>query len=439
MKKIIIFLLTTNILISQNFEENFLDGTFIFKLNNFIENNDEFQNRTSDKIGLIENILNYPEISKVFENIEIIKFERPSFFTNKKELQKIYRITFSEYDQINYLISKLKKLKIISYVEKEPIYSNTFIPNDSYHNGSNKWYHTLVGSEQAWDISLGSENIKIAIVDNAIATSHADLNTFKQRDVADNDNDATPPQTYNESSSWSHGTHCAGLATAEINNSIGIASISGNVELIAVKATGDSQNPSYTYYGFAGVQWACENGANVVSMSYGSESSSNSMQELINSYPEVVFLAAAGNDSSSAQNYPAAYSNVIGVGSVDNNDTRSSFSNYNSGFPWVDIASPGGYSYGGLLSTVYTSDSNGYARFGGTSMATPFAAGLVGLMLSVNPSLSPNEILGCLINSGVNINQNIGPRIDAYAALLCALPENNNPIPAFTYVVRFGL
>ena len=432
MKKIIIFLLTTNILISQNFEENFLDGTIIFKLNNFIENNDEFQNRTSDKIGLIENILNYPEISKVFENIEIIKFERPSFFTNKKELQKIYRITFSEYDQINYLISKLKKLKNISYVEKEPIYSNTFIPNDSYHNGSNKWYHTLVGSEQAWDISLGSENIKIAIVDNAIATSHADLNTFKQRDVADNDNDATPPQTYNESSSWSHGTHCAGLATAEINNSIGIASISGNVELIAVKATGDSQNPSYTYYGFAGVQWACENGANVVSMSYGSESSSNSMQELINSYPEVVFLAAAGNDSSSAQNYPAAYSNVIGVGSVDNNDTRSSFSNYNSGFPWVDIASPGGYSYGGLLSTVYTSDSNGYARFGGTSMATPFAAGLVGLMLSVNPSLSPNEILGCLINSGVNINQNIGPRIDAYAALLCALPENNNPIPAFT-------
>ena len=52
--------------------------------------------------------------------------------------------------------------------------------------------------------------------------------------------------------------------------------------------------------------------------------------------------------------------------------------------------------------------------------------------MCIRDRLSPNEILGCLINSGVNINQNIGPRIDAYAALLCALPENNNPIPAFT-------
>ena len=167
-------------------------------------------------------------------------------------------------------------------------------------------------------------------------------------------------------------------------------------------------------------------------MSYGSENSSNALQELINAYPEIVFLAAAGNDGSSTQNYPAAYQNVIGVGSVDSNDQRSSFSNYNIGFPWVDIAAPGGYSYGGLLSTVYTQNLNGYARFGGTSMATPFAAGLVGLMMSVNPSLSPSQIQGCLINSGVEINQNIGPRIDAYQALLCVLPEDNNPIAAFT-------
>ena len=167
-------------------------------------------------------------------------------------------------------------------------------------------------------------------------------------------------------------------------------------------------------------------------MSYGSENSSNAMQDLIYAYPEVVFIAAAGNDSSSTQNYPAAYQNVIGVGSVDSNDLRSSFSNYNVGFPWIDIAAPGGYSYGGLLSTVYTESLNGYARFGGTSMATPFAAGLVGLMLSVNPSLTPIQIQNCLVNSGVEINQSIGPRIDAYQALLCAQPENENPIPAFT-------
>ena len=115
-------------------------------------------------------------------------------------------------------------------------------------------------------------------------------------------------------------------------------------------------HPQFTI-AYAGVQWACENGANVISMSYGNENSSDALQELINAYPEIVFLAAAGNDGSSTQNYPAAYQNVIGVGSVDSNDQRSSFSNYNIGFPWIDIAAPGGYSYGGLLSTVYTQKS----------------------------------------------------------------------------------
>ena len=432
MKKVFVLLLSCNFLFTQTINNDFLDGTIIFKLKEFIENDDNNLDKSSDKIGLKVDMNDYPILKEIFKDVNITSFERPSYFSGKRELQKIYRVTFSDFDKIDFILNELSKLEILEYAEKEPIYRTTFIPDDTYHNGTNKWYHTLVNSESAWDISMGSQSIKIAVIDNGAPSNHLDLNVFKQRDVSDNDDDATPPQTYNQSSSWSHGTHCAGLATAEINNATGIASLGGNTELIIVKATGDNQNPSSIYNSYAGVQWACENGANVISMSYGSENSSNALQELINAYPEIVFLAAAGNDGSSTQNYPAAYQNVIGVGSVDSNDQRSSFSNYNIGFPWVDIAAPGGYSYGGLLSTVYTQNLNGYARFGGTSMATPFAAGLVGLMLSVNPSLSPSQIQGCLINSGVEINQNIGPRIDAYQALLCVLPEDNNPIPAFT-------
>ena len=432
MKKVFVLLLSCNFLFTQTINNDFLDGTIIFKLKEFIENDDNNLDISSDKIGLKVDINDYPILKEIFKDVNVISFERPSYFSGKRELQKIYRVTFSDFDKIDFILNELSKLEILEYAEKEPIYKSTFIPDDTYHNGTNKWYHTLVNSESAWDISMGSQSIKIAVIDNGAPSNHLDLNVFKQRDVSDNDDDATPPQTYNQSSSWSHGTHCAGLATAEINNATGIASLGGNTELIIVKATGDNQNPSSIYNSYAGVQWACENGANVISMSYGSENSSNALQELINAYPEIVFLAAAGNDGSSTQNYPAAYQNVIGVGSVDSNDQRSSFSNYNVGFPWVDIAAPGGYSYGGLLSTVYTQNLNGYARFGGTSMATPFAAGLVGLMLSVNPSLSPSQIQGCLINSGVEINQNIGPRIDAYQALLCVLPEDNNPTPAFT-------
>ena len=432
MKKLFTLLLSCNFLFTQTINNDFLDGTIIFKLKEFIEVNNNDIVKTSDEIGIIVDINDYPIFKEIFKDINVLSFERPSYFSGKRELQKIYRVTFSDFDKIELILDKLNKLEILEYAEKEPIYKTTFVPDDTYHNGTNKWYHTQVNSELAWDISTGSQSIKIAIIDNGAPSDHLDLNVFKQRDVSDNDDDATPPQTYNQSSSWSHGTHCSGLATAEINNSTGIASLGGNAELIIVKATGDNQNPSSIYNSYAGVQWACENGANVISMSYGSENSSNALQELINAYPEIVFLAAAGNDGNSTQNFPAAYQNVIGVGSVDSNDQRSSFSNYNVGFPWVDIAAPGGYSYGGLLSTVYTQNLNGYARFGGTSMATPFAAGLVGLMLSVNPSLSPSQIQGCLINSGVEINQNIGPRIDAYQALLCVLPDDDNPIPAFT-------
>ncbi len=58
------------------------------------------------------------------------------------------------------MIEKLNNLSIVSYAEKEPIYKNTFIPNDSYHSGTNKWYHTLVNSEDAWDLDIGNSNIK---------------------------------------------------------------------------------------------------------------------------------------------------------------------------------------------------------------------------------------------------------------------------------------
>ncbi len=174
------------------------------------------------------------------------------------------------------------------------------------------------------------------------------------------------------------------------------------LELIGVKCTPNSaSNSGSLWYSYDGILWACENGAHVVSMSFGGPSYSAAVQTLINAYPEIVFMAAAGNDGNTTVQYPAGYDNVIGVGSVNSNDSRSSFSNYNGGTQFVDIASPGGYSNGGLLSTVYTSGGNSYAKMGGTSMATPFAAGLVGLMLSVNPSMTPTQVLNCLITTGV--------------------------------------
>ena len=160
MKKLkLFFVLFTSIVMGQNYDSEYLDGTIVFKLNQYVEVNLDNTEKTFDGIGLIENIENYPEIENIFSEINILKFERPSYFTNKRELQKIYRIVFLENEMIDNLIEKLNDLSIVLYAEKEPVYKNIFVPNDSYHNGKNKWYHTLVNSEDAWDISLGNSNI----------------------------------------------------------------------------------------------------------------------------------------------------------------------------------------------------------------------------------------------------------------------------------------
>jgi len=431
----ILTLLICQFTYAQNYSNEFLDGTLMFKLSNesTILNPNE-SNKTKDGIGLNVNLMDYPEIQAQLSDVSVIKFEKPSYFTGKRELMKIFRIVFQESEKIDEILNRLKSIEAIEFVEKETIYTFDFIPNDTYHSGNNKWYHNVVGSEAAWDITQGSSSIKVAIVDNAVFANHLDLTTFLQYDVADNDNDATPPLDANADFGWSHGTHCAGLATADINNNRGIASLGAAVELIGIKATPNSATSSGSiWYGYNGVQWACQNGANVVSMSYGSPTSQAAMQTLIDAYPNIVFLAAAGNDNSTTLQYPGAYNNVICVGSVNSNDARSSFSNYNGVTPYVDIASPGGYSFGGLYSTVYTAGGNSYAQMGGTSMATPFAAGLVGLMLSLNPTLSPSAIETCLTSTGQVINQNIGNRIDAAAALQCVQSTlTGAPIPYFT-------
>ncbi|MFH2096543.1 MAG: S8 family serine peptidase [Bacteroidota bacterium] len=408
---------------AQTLYPDFLDGRIMFKLKDNVSIEDAafiqklpFMREPNKFVSPDD----YPELKAVLQPYSVTALERPSYFTKIPALMRIFRVHFSNYSQVEQIIRDLQALDIIEYAEKEPIRFISFSPNDTYYNQSNyNWYFDLVNAEQAWDLSTGANSVKVAIVDNAVFCGHSDLTTYLQRDVADYDNDATPPEDVNSDFYWSHGTHCAGLATADINNGIGMTSLGGNVELIGIKATPDGGSSNAVYYGYDGVQWACQNGANVVSLSWGGGGYNSSEQALFNSYPNIVFLAAAGNDGVSTVMYPGGYNNVICVGSVDADDTRSSFSNYNSGSTWVDIASPGGYSYGGLLNTVYTTGGNNYAQMGGTSMATPFAAGLVGLMLSLNPSLSPAEIEACLISTGATINQNIGPRIDAYAAMQC--------------------
>lgn len=380
---------------------------------------------------------------------EMSNIRRP-FTIDNDVLSRTWQVSFQPKSKVDRLLDILHDHKAVELAEKVPLTKIFHTPNDPLYSTTSygydwNWYLDVIEAEAAWDISKGSSNIRVAVVDNAIYTQHPDLNNkvVLERDVSDNDGDATPPaggSSYDKYV-WSHGTHCSGLVAAETNNGKGVAGIGYNVSLIAVKAAPDTSTGEYTYNGISGVQWAAQKGADVISLSYGGtgySSTHNSFyQNLKNN--NVIILAAAGNDGSETKQYPAAYNSVISVGSTNNDDKRSSFSQYGS---WLDLSAPGGYSPDGnsnyKISVISTTYNEAYVAQGaisgkydisqGTSMSTPIVAGLAGLMKSEAPGANYQRVKSCLIWAcddidGVNDPQYSGKlgagRINARKSLEC--------------------
>lgn len=241
-----------------------------------------------------------------------------------------------------------------------------FTPNDT--NWSSQWGPRKIQCEQAWDINQGNPAVIIAIVDTGIQLTHPDLssklvpgNGFVGNTTGNDDN--------------GHGTHCAGVAAAITNNSRGVAGVGFNCSLMPVKVLNSGGSGTFSAAA-SGVNWAANNGADVISMSFGGSSDGGVMGSAINNAWDVqncVLVAAAGNNGSTSQFYPAAYAKVIAVGASTSSDGRASFSNYGSS--WVDVAAPGTSIYSTYL-------GSSYASLDGTSMACPHVSGLAGLLYS---------------------------------------------------------
>ncbi|MBE9481448.1 MAG: S8 family serine peptidase [Bacteroidetes bacterium] len=412
---------------AQTFYKDYQDGKIYVKFKNDVTVNIPVNNDRS------VNLYNAPFLNEIRANYDITALSRPYDLNNDFKLLRTFLIEFSGFDKVDEIITELEQNTDFEYVEKVPYYTIDFHPNDTLYNLVNgpanwNWHLDVINAEMAWDITQGSADINVGIVDNAVWSEHPDLEDkiILQRDTYYNNNSSDPPGT-GDSSAWSHGTHCAGLAAGHTNNNIGIASIGYNVSIIAVKAANNS-NPN-GIYGFPGIQWAANNGAHVISMSWGGSGHSQTNQNIVTSIYNmgIVLLASSGNANSNSPHYPSAYNHVISVASTDHDDTKSSFSNY--GYT-IDICAPGGFCSpgpSGLLSSTYDhTDLGYYDTFYGTSMSCPFAAGLSCLILSINPDLTPDEVEDILESTCVDIDA-INPnyagelgagRIDAYAAVI---------------------
>ena len=301
----------------------------------------------------------------------------------------------------------------VEYAEPDYILNAIGTPSDPYY--SNEWGLAKIQASQAWNTTQGSASVKIAILDTGIDQNHPDL----AAKIVSNKNYTTSASA---DDLYGHGTHVAGIAAAITNNGVGVAGVGYNCAIMNVKVLGDTGG-GYTSWVASGITWAADNGAKVINMSLGGGSPTSTLQNAINYAwgKGVVVVAAAGNDGVSTPCYPAHYSNCIAVAATGQSDTKASFSNYGT---WVDVAAPGVGIYSTLPNHSNVIGGSGSATYGslsGTSMATPFVAGLAGLVWATPYGTSASSVRSRIEStadtiSGTGTNWEHG-RINAYDAV----------------------
>ena len=252
----------------------------------------------------------------------------------------------------------------VAYAEPDFVVQAVGDPDDSYF--ANQWALTTIGAPQAWDVTTGSSNINIAILDTGVDLDHPDL----ADKIVSNINFTNSPTVDDVDG---HGTHVAGIAAAMTDNGIGVAGLGYRANIMNVKVLGDTGAGSYSGL-VSGIIWAVDNGADIISMSLGGSSYSSTLENAVYYAWSngVVVVAAAGNYGSTTPFYPAAHANCMAVSATNGWDAKADWSNYGD---WVDVAAPGVIIYATLK-------DNSYGYMSGTSMAAPHVAGLAALVFT---------------------------------------------------------
>jgi thermitase len=291
---------------------------------------------------------------------------------------------------------------------------------------SSQWHLPKISAPAAWDIAGGASPITIAILDSGVEASHPDL---AGELVAGYNFYSSNTDT---SDVYGHGTRVAGAAAAIGNNSIGVTGVAWNARIMPIRV---SDTTGYAYYSTiaSGLTWAADHGARVMNVSFSGVAASSAISsaaQYVRGKGGVV-VVAAGNcgciDATPENPY------LISVSGTDSNDTLAGWSSQGN---YVDVAAPGV----GILTTDW---GNGYASVSGTSFSSPITAGVVALMMSVNPTLSPSDVTTLLEANADDLgtpgwDQAIGyGRVNAYRAVAAAgasipVPDTTPPTATIT-------
>jgi parallel beta-helix repeat protein len=356
----------------------------------------------------------------------------------KKVFSNVYKLKLPNDADVFSVAKEYETDPNVEYAEPNGIYRTSVVPNDA--NYTQQWAHNIIESEFAWNVTTGDPNVVVAIVDCGVDYNHPDLaaniwtniDEIPDNGIDDDENgfiddvrgwdfvDASgfvlfpyyPEEDYAEPDNdpmdfLGHGSHCAGIVAAVGNNEIGIAGVTWNSKIMAVRS-------GFAVFGggillqdqiVAGIRYATDNGADIISMSFGGTHRSQVDYDAIKyAYDNgVLLVAAAGNSMEQVKTYPAAYEEVVAVTATDQNDDPAWFTNFGG---WVEVAAPGI----DILSTTCPNASIGpyrlqypYDYAGGTSMATPHVAGVAALIWSIFPNMTRNQVRYQLRRTAVDL------------------------------------
>jgi len=320
---------------------------------------------------------------------------------------------------------KLQANKLVEYVERNSEVEVFYTPNDPYW--SYQWGPAKIEADSAWNITIGSSDLIVAIVDTGIDYTHSDLAANYAPlgyDWVNNDTDPLDDH--------GHGTHCAGIVAAELNNSVGIAGLA-QVRILAEKIF-NSTGYGNDFWAAQGIYHAVAAGAKIISMSFGTYTYSQTLHNAVKyAYDHgVLMVASAGNRGMEVKGYPAAYDEVIAVSATDSDDDPAVFSNYG---PWIDLSAPG-------VDIYSTLPGNSYGFKFGTSMACPHVTGVGALAWTMFPNFTRDQIWLLLERNAEDLGDEGFDRyyghgrVNARKAVTVGLPEHDIDITRWQHKSR---
>jgi probable HAF family extracellular repeat protein len=270
------------------------------------------------------------------------------------------------------LATELRSDKRVAGVRPNYVRAALEAPNDPEYPGQSRYLRSI-RAEQAWDLSHGSSEMTIAVVDTGV-NKWVDLKeqVLPGHNFVDGNTDTT------DKSRMEHGTFVAGIAAAFTNNGVGIAGVAWSASVLPVKVLDAHGNGTDANIA-AGIAWAADHGADVINLSLGGTAPGDVLCEAVGYAltKDVVVVAAAGNEGNAVPVYPAACPGAIAVSATDWNGDFAYFSSYGSS---VDLAAPG--------LEITSVMGAGYQFANGTSFAAPMVAGVTALVRAKDPDLT---------------------------------------------------